>query len=90
METKLKIDVLFNRSDIKPTIPNKLAKIKDYLAINTKLYFNSVLFIGGSDIDKQNTSVSRFEINIDPETETKENVILQFKKTFKDNKIIFH
>ena len=64
MDTKLIIDVLFNRSAIKPTIPNKLAKIKDYLAIHTEHYYNFVLFTGGSKVKEQNSSVSRFEIEI--------------------------
>ena len=90
MDTKLIIDVLFNRSAIKPTIPNKLAKIKDYLAIHTEHYYNFVLFTGGSKVKEQNSSVSRFEIEINDNTETKDNIINQFKKTFKDNKIIIH
>ena len=90
MKTKLIIDILFNRSAIKPTIPNKLAKIKDYLAIHTEHYYNYVMFTGGSKVDQQNTSVSRFEIEINDNTETKDNIINQYKKTFKDNKIIIH
>ena len=89
MDNKLIIDVLFNRSATKPTIPNKLAKIKDYLAINCKFYYNSVLFIGGQNVDNQNQSVSRFEITLDPDRECKENVLLQFNKTFKDHKILY-
>ena len=90
MKNKLIIDVLFNRSAIKPTIPNKLAKIKDYLAINIEHYFNYVMFTGGSKVDQQNSSVSRFEIEINDNTETKDNIIDQLKKTFNDNKIIIH
>ena len=90
MENKLIIDVLFNRSAIKPTIPNKLAKIKDYLAIHTENYYNYVMFTGGSKVDEQNTSVSRFEININDNTETIDNIYNQFLVTFKGNKIIKH
>jgi hypothetical protein len=90
MKTKLIIDVLFNRSAIKPTIPNKLAKIKDYLAINTEHYYNYVMFTGGSKVDQQNTSVSRFEITINENTETIDNIFNQFLITFKGNKIYKH
>ena len=88
---KLEIDIFFNRNATSPLIPNKIAQIKDYLTINSKLYYNSVKFVGGSNVELQNQSVANFVIF----TDNQEQIKMQFIDIFKsyplyisfDNKI---
>tara|TARA_R110002020_G_C16044070_1_gene753960 strand:- start:56 stop:355 length:300 start_codon:yes stop_codon:yes gene_type:complete len=80
---KLEVDVLFNRNAITPTIPNKIAKIKDYLSINAAQYYNSIKFCGGYEVKDQTQSVANFVIF----TEDPEKVRLKFISVFSDQSV---
>tara|TARA_R110002050_G_scaffold242595_1_gene378970 strand:- start:244 stop:546 length:303 start_codon:yes stop_codon:yes gene_type:complete len=76
---KLEIDIFFNRNATSPLIPNKIAQIKDYLSINSPIYYNSVKFVGGYKIEEQNQSVANFVIFTDNQEEIKKQFITIFK-----------
>ena len=80
---KLEIDVLFNRNATTPTIPNKIAKIKDYLSINAAQYYNSIKFAGGYEVKDQMQSVANFVIF----TSDPDDIKNKFLSIFKDQDV---
>jgi hypothetical protein len=59
---KLEFDIYFDRNFHTATIPNKIAKLKDYLSLNAPKYYNSLKFVGGYEVNQQYQTVSNFVI----------------------------
>jgi hypothetical protein len=83
---KLEFDIYFDRNFHTATIPNKIAKLKDFLGLHAPRYYNSLKFVGGYEIEQQYQTVSNFVIFLDSK-DLENNIIDQVKNIFNNQDV---